>query len=877
MKKFMIVESPSKCKKIEGFLREIEPDADWSCLATRGHFRVLKRLNKGTEPVYEWDDEKRKHIDMIKKTLEKYKVPPQRIYLATDDDREGEAIAWHFATVADLPLDSTPRITFREITREAIRAALNPANCRHIDMDWVASQQARQVIDRLVGFKVSPFLWKYTHTSSYAPNQKQKYASAGRCQTPALRLLYQHQLQRRASETSPETCCYQTTALFFSNHNQGFEFTLREPKEPKEPKETGEPKEHVEAFYANLMATATTTTYRIVAPPTRPSHTRSVANPLPFQTSTLLQKAHSALQWTTKRTMAAAQDLYQRGIITYHRTESTQYADSFLHLAREYIIQFYGVSFVSTTTPTGNAIKGGHEAIRVTQCKPLTATATDEIGIDATQLYRLIHKNTIESCMCVGSDHVYEIEIDGVDGVGSRPWYLTLSVPKIWGWRAYAAPSAPTQPAADLFFFQSLNPVADIPAPSYIKSIVLLGNRLPYFSEGSLVERLVSLGIGRPSTYSYIIETLQERGYAEVRDVAGEKIKCREYMWSLKAGLNVTEKERSSGAEKKKMTITPFGEKVVEFLCGYDGNNKNNDNNHEKPSSSFSFSHLFSYDYTSHMEAALDEIANASNTFLAVCDNCLSQIRKGERAMNARFAPRPVGDDGWEVCWRGGDTFLRRLRRPIPPRTNKNTNNTIVVYDKDVKNDHKNNKNNENPEETTEEKEESEKKDPYEYVLVAPGLVIDQDTPAPADVREWMMRSELGENDGDPVLLKKGPFGLYVEYRGQTKSLDKTPWDYQTIDLEKAVSLFSDAAASEKNQKEETEIRERPNPNILRVLSPSLSIRRNKKTGYAYVFYQTPTMGAPKFFPFRGAPVPYQSPDKDRLVDWIQETYGVLA
>jgi hypothetical protein len=134
----------------------------------------------------------------------------------------------------------------------------------------------------------------------------------------------------------------------------------------------------------------------------------------------------------------------------------------------------------------------------------------------------------------------------------------------------------------------------------------------------------------------------------------------------------------------------------------------------------------------------------------------------------------------------------------------------------------------------------------------------------------------MGEHEGHPVLLKNGPFGLYVEFQGQTKSLDKTPWDYQTIDLEKAVALF-DTTEDAELVEGDTPPRERPNPQIMRVLTPSLSIRRNKKTGQAYVFYQTAKMSKPRFFPFRGAPVPYQTPDTKKLVEWIQTTYGVLA
>ena len=873
----MIVESPSKCKKIESFLREIEPGVEWTCLATRGHFRVLKRLNKGVEPVYEWDGDKRKHIEGIQRTMKNHRAVPSHIFLAMDDDREGEAIAWHFASVLGLPIDDTPRITFREITREAIRKSLDPANVRHIDMDWVASQQARQVMDLLVGFKVSPFLWKYTKAASYAPNQKQKYASAGRCQTPALRLIYEHQLQRRESDhqtAQHQQQQYQTTALFFSNHNNGFEFTLQQPHLTTA--------EQVEAFYEHLATTRDDekTTYKIM-PQTPPIRRHSVP-PQPFQTSTLLQKAHSALHWTTKRTMAAAQDLYQRGLITYHRTESTQYAGSFIDQAREYIIRIYGVSYYNDDKPVKRgAAKGGHEAIRVTQCKSPAivseAESVSELGIDATQLYRLIHKNTIESCMSDGVDLVYEIVCQGESSAAkadtSTTWHKSISVPKTWGWRAYAEPAAPTQPAADVFFFQSLSPSAAIPGPSYIKSIVLLGaaGRQPYFSEGSLVERLVSLGIGRPSTYSYIIETLLDRGYAEVRDIAGEKVVCREYAWFAgkmeknKRAFEITEKERSMGAEKKKMVITAFGEQVLRFLCG------------DAPNEA-AFSDLFSYDYTSKMEAALDEVANASKPFSEVCANCLSQIRRGERAMSARFTPRPIGnsEEGWQVYWHGGDTFLRRLRSDICGKINKLTKptNTIVIFEND--------ETEAEPEAESKAESKAEKKDPYEYVQVAPGLTIDQDTPVPDDLREWMMKTDFGEHNGDPVLLKNGPFGLYVEFRGQTKSLDKTPWDYQTIDLEKAVALFDTTEPPNNSGTEHTTLvedtpRERPNPQILRVLTPSLSIRRNKKTGQAYVFYQTAKMSKPRFFPFRGAPVPYQTPDTQVIVEWIQTTYSVLA
>lgn len=878
MKKFMIVESPSKCKKIEAYLREIEPGVEWTCLATRGHFRVLKRLNKGVEPVYEWDDEKRKHIEGIQRTLKTHRAVPSHIFLAMDDDREGEAIAWHFATVLGLPIDDTPRITFREITREAIHKALDPANVRHIDMDWVASQQARQVMDRLVGFKVSPFLWKYTKAASYAPNQKQKYASAGRCQTPALRIIYDHQLQRRELEQTAQQQeqQYQTTALFFSNQNRGFgfEFTLRHPHLTTT--------EQVEAFYEDFAKTRDDekTAYKIV--PLSAPTLRHHAPPQPFQTSTLLQKAHSALQWTTKRTMAAAQDLYQRGLITYHRTESTQYADSFIVQAREYIIRIYGVSYYNNDkTIKSGAAKGGHEAIRVTQCKSPAiiseADSVSELGIDATQLYRLIHKNTIESCMSDGVDQIYEIFCECCKGSATdlrhdhkATWHKSISVPKTWGWRVYAEPAAPTKPAADVFFFQSLSPSAAIPGPSYIKSIVLLGaaGRQPYFSEGSLVERLVSLGIGRPSTYSYIIETLLERGYAEVRDIAGEKVVCREYAWFAgkteknKRAFEITEKERSMGAEKKKMVITAFGEKVLQFLCRDKSAN----------AEAAPFSDLFSYDYTGKMEAALDEVANASKPFSEVCANCLSQIRRGERAMSARFTPRPVGnsEEGWQVYWHGGDTFLRRLRSDIRSEMNKLTKptNTIVIF--------KNDETEPEDKAKAEAEPEAEKKDPYEYVQVAPGLTIDQDTPAPEDLHEWMMKTELGEHEGHRVLLKNGPFGLYVEFQGQTKSLDKTLWDYQTIDLEKAVALF-DTTEDAELVEGDTSPRERPNPQIMRVLTPSLSIRRNKKTGQAYVFYQTAKMSKPRFFPFRGAPVPYQTPDTQVIVEWIQTTYSVLA
>jgi DNA topoisomerase-1 len=293
--KLLIVESPSKCKKIEEYL-----GPDYKCIATKGHIRTLKNLKsiktKGNfEPTYEIDKTKMEHIDKIKSIIESYSHGT--ILLATDDDREGEAIAWHICQVFHLPL-TTPRIIFHEITRPALLQAVSKPIA--LNMSLVFSQQTRQILDMIIGYKISPFLWKYLY------NDKKKSLSAGRCQTPALRLVYEHEKSQQQLDTK-----YKTTATFFEPL---YKFEL----------------DHdylLEEDMFRFLQASIGFEYRLSIKPKKESISKS---PRPLNTSSLLQSASSQLHYSPKYTMSLCQTLYQKGHITYMRTENTKYSQEFI-------------------------------------------------------------------------------------------------------------------------------------------------------------------------------------------------------------------------------------------------------------------------------------------------------------------------------------------------------------------------------------------------------------------------------------------------------------------------------------------------------------------------------------------------------------------
>jgi DNA topoisomerase-1 len=784
--KYMIVESPSKCNIIEKYLKEITGDNNWKCLATLGHFRLLKNLNREFEPTYCMDEKKQKHIEKIQKILKN--VSLENIFLATDDDREGESIAWHFISIMEWSIEKVNRIVFHEITKDAIDIALQ--HPRKIDIQWVISQQTRQALDRLVGFKVSRLLWKYVSNDKL---------SAGRCQTPALQLIYENKTQiieNKKNEKIDKK--FTTRALFFSQNNGGFWFTLN-----KNHKEDAD----VIQFFNNYHEKQGQHKYKLII---GESNEKLFLPPIPFKTATLLQKVFCQLHWSTKKTMNLCQELYQKGFITYMRTESTQYAESFIKEAQLYISQRYCCSS-SLSSCLSSIQKGGHEAIRVTTCNieflPNTIGTNQKDQKELQLLYHIIWKNTIQSCMNVGMDDVTKIIIENTTNNDTFFWEYFVHKIKAPGWRLVEKEQQEKKTKKlsvetnEMFFFSTIN---IIQPPTCMESIVVYDNPqfIQHYSEASLVAKLVQLEIGRPSTYSNIIESLLIKKYVETDDIPGNKIECNDYFWCKETGFEIRKKTKIINEEKQKMIITPLGEKTVEFLMK-------------------GFVDLFSYEYTKNMEKALDIIRESTTTMneKELCLNCVEQIKKGSKKLSELYSPISISSE-WEICWKSNtdDIYLR----------NKNTN---------------------------------------EYCPIIPGLKHEEINIE--NIEKIKMKTEWGVLEGEKVFLKKGPFGLYTEWKNETKSLQQIK--YQDITSELLFEIFCGGKNIEKTGDEP---RERPSLDLARQLNTNLSIRRNKKTQQPYIYYKTETMIKPLFFPLKDIwRKNFMACNKDELIQWIQNTY----
>ncbi len=564
-KYLVIVESASKCLKIEAYL-----GSQYKCIASNGHIRQIEGLKsidtkRNYEPKFTIPKEKVKHVEQMRTILGMFSNT--NIILATDDDREGEAIAWHICETFGLSVTDTPRIKFNEITKTAILRAVN--NPIRIDMDLVRAQHARQVLDMLVGFKISPLLWKYLY------NDKSNGLSAGRCQTPALRLVYDNEKLKTAPALS-----YRTRGKFTARN---IDFTLSKDFTNKEDARKFLSKSIDFKHYLSIG-----------------SPTESIRGPpQPFNTSRLLQHVSHL---SPKETMALCQTLYQEGHITYMRTDSTKYSKEFLAEAKTHILNKWGEKYVGQLNKIENVDDSNpHEAIRVTKLDTMEITCSDP---RLNTMYKTIWKNTIESCMSDARYSVTECRISAPDDLFYKS---IIEIPLFYGWKKQRETDEQNGGNGTLLYFKSMinNPVQY----SYIESTVSFTNRHSHYTESSLISKLEDLGIGRPSTFASLVDVIQERGYVKKTNIDGEKYKCIEYKLS-ECAIEDIEIERVHGNEKNKLVIQPTGVLIIEFLTK-------------------TFESLFSYDYTDKMEKKLDEIAGGDGSvqWYDICKECHALIR----------------------------------------------------------------------------------------------------------------------------------------------------------------------------------------------------------------------------------------------------------
>ena len=552
MKNLVIVESPAKAKTIEKYLGK-----DFHVLSSVGHIRsIVKKTKDGTPPidvandffaVYEVDPEKKKVITELKKNVKA--VGKDNVWLATDEDREGEAIAWHLCKVLDLPIETTKRIVFHEITKDAITAAIK--NPRTVDMNLVQAQQARQILDRLVGFELSPVVWQKV------PGGK----SAGRVQSPAVRLLVEREREIMKFEGSSQ---FKVTAIFIHD-NQEFKAELNQ-------KFDSEAAAH--EFLTSLKPDTFTVSDISKTPGTR--------NPAaPFTTSTLQQEANAKLGFSSKATMASAQRLYQDGKITYMRTDSVNLSGQAIASATDFIKRLYGPDYSTVRkfkTKSASA-QEAHEAIRPTDITRETVTSNEY----DQKLYDLIRRRTLASQMSAAKLEKTTISID-IQGNDKLHFEAKGEVITFDGFlRVYGGgkdellPKLHTGDTLETHDITARQTFARPPAR---------------YTEGSLVKKLEDLGIGRPSTYATIIDTVQTRGYVEKGDSEGQP---RDIIVLNYNGEEVSRDvvQEKTGSTRGKLIPTPSGELIADFLTDH-------------------FTQIVDYDFTANVETEFDKIAAAN-------------------------------------------------------------------------------------------------------------------------------------------------------------------------------------------------------------------------------------------------------------------------
>jgi DNA topoisomerase-1 len=545
-KNLVIVESPSKGKTIEKYLGK-----DFKVLSSVGHIRsIAKKTKDGTPPIdvnngfkttYEIDSEKKKIITELKKAVK----AASTVWLATDEDREGEAIAWHLCEVLGLDPAKTNRIVFHEITKQAIEEAV--AHPRTVDMKLVEAQQARQILDRIVGFELSPVVWQKV------PGGK----SAGRVQSPAVRLLVEREREIEAFQTSAQ---FKVSALF-SHDNQEIKADLNTRFDSEQ---------QATAFLESLQDATFTVSSITTSPSTR--------NPTaPFTTSTLQQEANSKLGFSSKATMAAAQKLYQEGRITYMRTDSVTLSSQAIAAAAEYIKRLYGIDYSTVRkfkTKSAGA-QEAHEAIR-----PTDITREQVSGNEYDQkLYDLIRRRTLASQMSPAKLEKTTVTI--VISTSTQVFEAKGEVVVFDGFlRVYGGKDDTLLPAMKS---------GDILHRYSVDARQVFARPPARYTEGALVKKLEELGIGRPSTYATIINTIQTRGYV----VRGESEGTPRDVITLSlhdTGVDREVIQENTGSDKGKLVPTPAGELISDFLSDY-------------------FKQIVDYGFTANVEEHFDEIA----------------------------------------------------------------------------------------------------------------------------------------------------------------------------------------------------------------------------------------------------------------------------
>ena len=578
----VIVESPAKAKTIEKFLGE-----NYKVMSSYGHIRDLKKkeisIDTNTfEPDYEIPEEKMKLVKDLKSNAEK----AEKVWLASDEDREGEAISWHLCEVLGLDEKKTNRIVFHEITKPAILKAIETP--RHLDMNLVNAQQARRVLDRLVGFKLSPVLWRKVKPA----------LSAGRVQSVAVRLIVEREREIQNFNSEPY---YSINGIFAITNADGSQTEVKATLAQRM-----KTHEEVEQFLEKCKE-ASHVIESVVKKPMK----RTPAPP--FTTSTLQQEAARKLGFTVSQTMMVAQHLYEHGLITYMRTDSVNLSGLCINASKEEITKLYGEEYskVRQYHTSSKGAQEAHEAIRPTYMENTSIEGTSQ----EKKLYELIWKRTIASQMADAEMEktTVNISVSGTDEV----FVAQGEVVKFDGFiKVYRESVDDEEQEEESHVLPPLKKGMELTRRE-IQATERFSQSPLRYTEASLVHKLEELGIGRPSTYAPTISTIQQREYVHKGDKKGEE---RFYTIDTLKGKIVTQKKRKemAGSDKGKLLPTDIGTVVNDFLMKY-------------------FPTIMDYNFTAKVEQDFDKIAEGDEKWTDMMKSFYKKFEPTvEKTMNAR-------------------------------------------------------------------------------------------------------------------------------------------------------------------------------------------------------------------------------------------------
>ena len=704
-KNLVIVESPAKAKTIEKFLGK-----DYKVMSSYGHICDLKKkefsINTDTfEPVYEIPTEKEKLVSSLKNEAKK----ADTVWLASDEDREGEAISWHLYTVLGLQPEKTKRIVFHEITKNAILNAIE--NPRSIDTNLVYAQQARRVLDRIVGFKLSPVLWRKVKPA----------LSAGRVQSVTVRLIVER--EREINKFISEAA-FRVTAQFELPANGGEKQILN-----TELSKRFKTKEEAEAFLNSCKDAQ----FIIDDVSTKPLKKYPAA---PFTTSTLQQEAARKLGFTVSQTMMVAQRLYEAGFITYMRTDSVNLSSLCIGSCKSVVTDTYGAEYLKSRnySTSSKGAQEAHEAIRPTYMSNTTIEGT----IPEKRLYELIWKRTIASQM---ADALVEKTTVNIAISGHEESFVATGEVTVFdGFLHVYRESTDAENGTDTTSIPAVNKGEQL-APCEITATERFTQHPPRYTEASLVRKLEELGIGRPSTYAPTISTIQQRGYVEKGNKAGES---RKYSIITLKNNKITAKEgkETIGAEKGKLIPTDIGIVVNDFLLEY-------------------FPDIMDYNFTATVEKDFDEIADGKKPWVNIIKDFYAEFEPQIENIVQTKSEHKVGERVLGTDPASGKPVSVKIGRFGP----------IVQIGS-----------------------ASDEEKPR-FAQMKPGQTLETITLDEA-LSLFSLPRTLGDFEGEGVTIGAGRFGPYIKYGAAYVTLPKT-YDPLTISLDEATALILEKRKAE--------------------------------------------------------------------------------